>query len=81
MRLASRAKTDGRHLLPPKLAEGGRYGNRIEDFGPAPLVEVEPWLYAFGDRSRIYSVYENRVLQHVVVYEPRVGWRPPHYRL
>lgn len=80
VKLASRMKTDGSYTRRPFLDDRvSVYGNRVERFYGGET-EVVPWLYEFGDKSRLYGVFVDGSFGYSLVWKKQKYWGRAEYR-
>lgn len=80
VQMASRVKTDGSYTRRPSLdPRSSHYGNRIEQFcGDEDT--VLPWLYRFGDKSRLYGIFLDGQFGYSMVWKKQKYWGRAMYK-
>merc|ERR1712216_153248 len=80
VQVASRMKTDGSYTRKPSLdPRVSLYGNRVEHFCGEEDAVV-PWLYRFGDKSRLYGVFIDGGFGYSLVWKKQKYWGRVTYK-
>ncbi|EER17901.1 hypothetical protein Pmar_PMAR027617, partial [Perkinsus marinus ATCC 50983] len=73
VKLASRMKSDGKNIKPPRLQTSYHaFGNRVE-FAYKSGQPVEEFLATYGDRGRVYGVFVEGQYKFSVIWDRKSG--------
>ncbi|KAF4727701.1 PCI domain-containing protein 2, partial [Perkinsus olseni] len=73
VKLASRMKSDGKNIKPPRLQTSYHaFGNRVE-FAYKSGQPVEEFLMTYGDRGRLYGVFVDGQYKFSVIWDRKNG--------